>query len=186
MVRISEYIQFDKFDSKAWGLYLVEREIETPEENEQKTSVPGRHGMLNFAFATRERIFKNREVTYTFRKILTPYQTRKQIHTEITAQLMMPIESEVHETFKKGWHWRGSCKEVKISDDVSKREMEIEIVFEVYPFMIKNENYYNDMAPLVNYSDVLNYTAYEVHGERVIHFYNSGSRPYSPLIKVEV
>ena len=186
MVRISEYIQFDKFDSKAWGLYLVEREIETPEEKEQRISVPGRHGMLNFAFATRERVFNNREIKYTFRKILTPYQTRKQIHTEITALLMMPIESEIHETFKKGWHWRGSCKEVKISDDVSKREMEIEVVFEVYPFMIKNEYYFNDMAPLVTYDSVLNYTAYKISQERSITLYNSGSRVFSPLIRVEV
>ncbi|MHC5551201.1 hypothetical protein [Carnobacterium maltaromaticum] len=185
MVEIIEKIQFNKFDSKELGFYLISRDAPTPGEKELIEDLPFVQGEYDFSMLTGERIFKNRKISYVFHYFNAPYETRKNVENKTKALLMMNGQSRILDSHDKGYYWLGKCESVQVDDDESKRKLIIKIDFNCYPYLIALDSAFKDEWDTFDFEDgVAQFYKYRINGIREINLVNYGSVSTSPIITV--
>ena len=170
-VKTNEYIEFNRFNSRDLGLYLVQRDAPTPDAKDIVMDIPLMQGVLDFSLIMGERTFTNREITYEFIAPWLNYGRRKQLERNIKQLIMMHGRSQLFDTHDIGYYWLGKCISIET------------IVFDCYPFMLTIYNYFDDVWDTFNFdTDVANFTKYEINGTRDILLVNVGSTAVSPKI----
>ena len=186
MIEIKEQIQVNEFNSKALGLYLLERTAPTPQEKEIIEELPYSQGVLDFSMIMGERMFKNRTLTYEFIAIEKNYEARKPLERQIKRDLMMNGIVPIYDTHDLGYFWLGKCDSVKVEDDEYTGRLRVIIEFDVYPFLYTVKSWFDDVWDSFSFdTDVANFTKYEVDGELTIELVNNGDVTVTPLIRVK-
>ena len=182
-----EGIQINDFNSVNEGLLLVEREAPLPEEKAIIEDIPYMQGVLDFSMLLGERVFRNRILSFEFISGKVDYRQRKQLENKVKRVISLNIETQIYDTHNPGFYWLGKCISIEAMDNAQFNKMNFYIEFEVYPFMIRNKNYFDDVWDDFNFeSDVASYTQFEVEGTRTINVYNAGDTSVTPTIIVEV
>lgn len=182
-LEIKEYIQFADFNSKDFGLYLIERNAPTPAEKEIIKNIPYMQGVLDFSSLLGGRVFENREIEYTFTIFETTYLQRKIVERDIKQKLMAHGRNKLYDTHDANYYWLGKCKSVSVEDDEEYRTLTVTIVFDCYPYMFSNAEYFDDFWDTFDFDDdVANYTKYIVKGELDFPLFNAGSVPVKPKV----
>ncbi len=183
MVEINEGISFSKFNSKSHGLYLVEREAPSPSEKEIAEDIPFMQGVHDFSMMLGERIFDNRDIKYVFKKYNVNYENRKILENRIKDELMSVGQEAIFDTHDPAYYWFGKAKSVNVDDDHEKNKLVVTIVFDCYPFLLKNNAYFDDIWDTFNFDyDVANWSRYRINGKRTITLINTGSTAVSPTV----
>lgn len=183
MVEINERITFNEFDSKKLGLYLIERDAVSPSEKEIVETIPFMQGVHDFSMLLGERIFDNRLITYTFFRPQTDYYERKLLEQEIKRKLMMNGILHLYDSHDESFYWYGKCKSVEVDDSEENRSLTVKIVFDVYPFMLSKNDYFDDVWDTFNFNHhVANWTKYLIKGKKKIFLINNGDTSLSPTI----
>ncbi|MDT2830017.1 hypothetical protein P7H62_14200 [Vagococcus carniphilus] len=183
MTEIKEGIIFDRFDSKRHGLYLFERDAPTPSEKEITEDIPFMQGVHDFSMILGERVFENRDITYVFKKYNIHYENRKTLENKIKDELMSVGQNKIIDTHDPVYYWFGKAKSVKVDDDHEKNKLVVTIVFDCYPFLLKNNAYFDDVWDTFNFDyDVANWSRYKINGKRTITLINTGSTAVSPTV----
>ncbi|HFI0449117.1 TPA: hypothetical protein ACGOY6_001347 [Streptococcus suis] len=183
ILEIVEGVKFGNFDTKEHGWYLVSREAPTPEEKEVLEDIPYLNGVLDFSEILGERIFKNREITYEFKLPNTAYQDRKLAERQIKSQLMIQGKNKLFDTHDARYYWFGKFKSIEVQDDAKKRCLIAKIIFDCYPFMYHEKDFFDDIWDDFNFeSDNSAWTKWRVGGKKVIYFVNNGNTSVSPEV----
>ena len=184
-LEINEYIQFMGFNSKNEKLYLIERNAPTPEEKEILKDIPFKQGVLDFSALLGSRVFKNREIEYTFMLFNTPYNQRKIVERNIKQKLMVHSKNKLFDTHDSNYYWLGKCKSVEVENGEQFNQLKVTITFDCYPYMFSNTNYFDDYWDTFEFDeDVANYTKYVVKGSLDFPLFNAGSVAVKPEITV--
>lgn len=187
MMQISEQINYHKFNSKAEGLYLLERTVKAPKEKKAVEDLPHSQGEQDYSMITGERKFSNRQHTYVFLAPHLKYPQRKILEQNVRRKTLMSGIAPLYDTHDLGYFWQGKCDDVKVEDDHKYNCLRVTLVFNLYPFMLSEKNYFDDVWDDFDLDNgVANYTKYEINGERDIVIYNNGDITVSPVIHVEV
>lgn len=182
-----EGIQFYDFNSVNEGLRLTNRSAPTPDEKEIVEDIPYMQGVLDFSMLLGERVFNNRTLTYSFHTKSMSYRKRKSLEQRIKRLLSVQGEGNLYDTHDQGYYWLGKVVNSSVVDNPTFNRLEVEVTFNVYPFMIRNKSYFDDVWDDFNFeSDVAGYTQFEVDGTRTITLYNAGDTTVRPNITVEV
>lgn len=183
---IKSHITYVDFNSRDEELHLIQRKAPSPDEYESVLAIPNRNGVLDFSHLDGERKFKNRDITYEFTLFNTPYNQRSALETRYKRKLMIPFNQPLRETQNIGYFWLGKCKSVIVDDGQKFNTLDVKIVFNVYPFLYQELDYFNDIWNDFNFEHgASNYTAYEIDGEHEIILYNSGDNKARPIIQLE-
>lgn len=183
MVEISEFITFGEFNSKKEGFYLIERDAPSPDEKEIIENIPFSQGVHDFSMILGERIFQNRKISYTFWLPSRMYAQRKLIEQDVKRKLMMNGINQLHDKHDESFYWLGKCEEVKIDDDEETKTLEVKIVFDCYPFMLSEQEYFTDVWNTFNFNHHVSvFTKYTIVGTKEIFLINTGDTSISPTI----
>lgn len=186
MVEIKEQITFGAFNSKRFNLFLIERDAPSPESKEIIEDLPFTQGSLDFSMLMGERMFRDRPLTFTFQLFNEPYYNRKPIEDKLKRFLMIPGYQRLYDSHTPRYYWLAKCLKVSVADDHVMNCLVATLEFIAYPFLIDNNNYYDDIWDNINFdTDIFNYTKYRVDGELEIKLYNKGDTSLQPLIIVE-
>lgn len=184
-MKIKEYIEFGTFNSKAWNLYLVDRNAPTPDEKEIIEDIPFMQGVLDFSSILGARIYETREIEYDFKLVNSTYDKRKDVERSIKQQLMHYSKERLYDTHDNSWFWLGKCKSVSVKQEPGKRSFIVTIIFTVYPFMFTIANYFDDVWDSFDFENgIAGYTRYVVKGYKEIILINTGSLTINPEITV--
>lgn len=140
-----EGIVFGDWDSRERGWFLLERSAPTPSEQEVVETVPFRQGVFDFSAYNGDRYFKNREITYTFLYLRDDYEDRKLVEHEIKRELLPQTISNLVDTHDRFYHWSGKVKSISVTDDQEFGTLKAEVVFDCYPFAIRNGDEFDDI-----------------------------------------
>lgn len=140
-----EGIVFGGWDSRERGWFLLERSAPTPSEQEVVETVPFRQGVFDFSEYNGDRYFKNREITYTFLYLRDDYEDRKLVEHEIKRMLMPQTITNLFDTHDRFYRWKGKVKSISVTDDTEFGTLKAEVVFDCYPFAIRNGNEFDDI-----------------------------------------
>ncbi|MGX7244757.1 hypothetical protein ACWOC1_07885 [Enterococcus quebecensis] len=182
-IEITEYIEMGRFNSKDSGYYVLEHDAPSPDEQEIMESIPFMQGVYDFSMLLGEKVFDNRKVTVKLYRPLTIYENRKRFEQEAKEQLMLNEISPITDSWLDGSHWLGKCTSVTADDDQNKNSLTLTLVFDCYPFALKNAAGYNDAFDLDYFVDgVDQWTGFFVKGQRQILLINEGVNATSPVI----
>lgn len=133
------HIVFGNFDSKDFELYLAGRNAPTPPERQVTVSVPYRHGVIDLSHLRGERMYDNREITYTFYRFgLSRNAEAGMVQTTLENLLMGEFQQTLYDSYEPFFHYKGKCTGVSVQDDFEYGRLIVEVVFELYPFKIAN------------------------------------------------
>lgn len=184
MVEIKEKLTFNQFDSKGLGMYLIDRELESPKEKKVLVDIPYRQSVEDFSMITGERIFEQRQLKYEFKAFQLEYSERKELENECRRLLMSHDYSKVKDTHDRDFYWWGKCEEVSIQDDAPLRRLTVQITFKVYPFLIGDEEQLLDIWDRFDFEHgIAQFYDFDVKGARDVILINNGSRATTPTIK---
>ena len=182
-----EGIQINDFNSVDEGLLLVERDAPLPEEKAVIEDIPYMQGVLDFSMLLGERVFNNRTLSFEFVSRKLDYVQRKRLENKVKRLIGLNGESRIYDTHNPGFYWLGKCTSIEAVDNAQFNKLNFYIEFEVYPFMIRDKYYFDDVWDDFNFDiDVACYTKFEIDGTRTITLYNAGDTTVRPKIIVEV
>lgn len=180
---IKEYIQFGSFDSREYGMRLVERSAPTPSEKEKKESVPFMHGHYDFGSILGERLFENRPVSYTFHLNEKNYSKRKHTQTSLENKLMREGVTTLVDTYSPNYFYRGKCTSVSTADDHVYKRLIVNVEFDCYPFKVSQTAEGSDIWDTFNFElDVMQNVDYTINGTEIITLINPGTPSVSPQV----
>lgn len=187
MLAIKETIQFGNLNTKDYGLYLTDRQADTPEEDEQVEQIPYRSGQEDFGFLTGERIFKQRTIKYTFLYPTHEYDERKRVENDLKRDFMPLFDERLVDSHDNGFYWIGKCSKISVKDNTEKGTLTVDMEFSLYPFAFKDTS-----DDTIDYwdgfdfeRDILQPLTYVVNGSRTIKLYNNGTNSITPIIKAD-
>lgn len=179
---ITEGFIFGDFNSMDSGYILLERNCPTPNEKEIVENIPYMNGVFDFSELTGERYYENRQITYKLVKPNVAYNDRKRLENTAKYQLMRAFDGQLIDTHDNGYCWVGKCKSVKATDDQGKRNLILEITFDVYPFALKSSAW-SDLWDEFDFDrDIAQKLSYQINGSEQIKLYNSGDNRISPKV----
>lgn len=182
-VEIKEYIEMGRFNSKNAGYYILEHDAPSPNEQEIVESIPFMQGVYDFSMLLGERVFDNRTVTVKLFRPLTIYDNRKQIEQQTKEELMLGGVRPIYDSWLDGCHWLGKCESVKADDKHDTNSLELTVVFNCYPFALKNASGYSDEFDVDFFVDGIDqWTGFEIAGKRTILLINEGVNATSPIL----
>lgn len=182
MIEINEYIQFGAFNSKTKGFFLIDRDAPTPNEKEILEEIPYMQGSLDFSNLLGERIYDNRDITYTFEMFNVKYDSRKDVENQVKRDLMTPFIEPLIDSHDVGYYWLGKCKSVKVDDLQESNKLRVVIVFDCYPLLIKQAQYYTDVMDDLSVDDIGQFTMYLVNGRKSFSYLHIGDASVTPII----
>lgn len=182
-----EGIQFNDFNSVNEGLHLLDRQAPSPDEKEIIESIPYSQGVLDFSMLLGERVFNNRQLSYELISDKMPYKQRKSLERRIKRLIVPKGEGNLYDTHDLGYYWRGKCSSVEVEDNAEFKYLIIRISFNVYPFLIRNKRYFDDVWDDFDFeNDVANWTKHTVIGVKTITLVNSGDKSVKLTVNTEV
>lgn len=183
ILKITEYIEFGEFSTKANGWYLEGRDAPSPQEKEVLENLLFSQGSLDFSMIGNEKFFDNRIITYTFKLPNTSYADRKSAEREIKNKLMRIGRSQLFDSHDEGFHWFGKFKSVKVKDDAKTRSLIATLEFDCYPFLIAINDYFDDIWDDFSFEyGVANWSKWHVNIKQSIPIYNPGDTTIVPRI----
>lgn len=181
MLEIVEHFSFGQFNSKDEGFYLIEHEAPSPDEKEIIETLPFMQGQLDFSMLLGERVFENRSVTMKIWKPLTNYENRKLVEADAKSKLMLNGIQPVKDTYLENCHWLGKCKSVVADDKAETNTLTLTVVFDCYPFAIRNSIGYSDVFDEEYFTDgVDQWTGFWVDGYKTVLIINDGMNALNP------
>lgn len=185
-LKLTDYIQFMEFNSKKENLLLLDRDAPTPSEKEIIKDLPYKQGVLDFSMLLGDRVFNNRDITYNFLLLETSEKDIYFFETKLKQKLMRYGQQKIHDSHDPYYYWYGKCKSVKAERNATYNRLQVTIVFDCYPYMFSNTNYFDDSWEHFDLkNDVANYTKYEIKGSLDFPLYNSGSVSTRPDVIVD-
>ena len=198
-------IEFGLFESKRFRLHLHERIAVTPNEKEITASIPYMQGVVDVSKLLGNRIYDNREITYTFYRFKVdkhaPYErslhpshsshTARDFQTTIENLLMREFDQTLNDSYEPDFHYIGKCKEVVVTDEYNFHRLKVEITFDLYPFKIDNHMESADLFDPFNFDiDAFqNGVSFNVTGvanaRQTVHLYNASQKIHNPTVEVE-
>ena len=158
----------------------------TSEEKEILKDIPFKQGVLDFSALLGSRVFKNREIEYTFMLFNTPYNQRKTVERNIKQKLMVHSKNKLFDTHDSNYYWLGKCKSVEVENGERFNQLKVTVTFDCYPYMFSNTDYFDDCWDTFEFDeDVANYTKYVVRGSLDFPLFNAGSVAVKPEITVD-
>lgn len=183
MTDIVEYMEMGRFNSKDSGFYVIEHEAPSPDEQEIIESIPYMQGVYDFSRLLGERVFENRKVTIKLVKPQAIYQERKALEQAARDQLMLNEIMPIYDSWLDGCHWLGKCESVEAEDDHEYNRLTLTVVFDCYPFALKNASGYSDEFDIDYFVDgVDQWTGFWINGMKKILLINEGANATSPTI----
>lgn len=177
MVAIKEKCTFNTFDSSLLGLYLVDRELESPKEKAFTIDIPYTMSEEDFSMITGERFFENRSLKYKFMCYETQYNKRKKLQDKCRKLLMTNDFSKLVDTHNPNYYWWGKCAKVDCSDTTKTGKFEVTIEFMVYPFLIADSSFYeHDWNPFSFSDGVAQFYKYRIKWNRKFQMVHVGDR----------
>lgn len=183
-----EGFQFGGFSSIDNGFYLTEHDAPTPKEKEIIEDIPFMQGVYDFSFLLGERVFSNRKITFELVRPLEPYEVRKQVQAEMKNALMIKGVGRLEDTYLKelNAYWSGKCESVTFSDSESHWTLKATVVFECYPFALKNSDGYSDKFDDEYFMDGIDqWTGFDVEILKNVLLINDGVNAVSPQIETD-
>ncbi|MGM0125732.1 hypothetical protein IGI37_003132 [Enterococcus sp. AZ194] len=175
--------QFGKFDSKKEGFYLVKHDAPTPSEKEIVEEIPYMQGVYDFSFLLGERVFNNRKITFRLYAPSMAYERRQEIQASVKEQLMINQILPLYDSYLSTSHWVGKCESVSVDDSQEYDSLSLTVVFDCYPFAIRDRTSYSDVFNEAYLTDgVDQWTGFHVDGKREILLVNEGVNAVSPMI----
>ena len=182
------YIEFGLFDSRRFKLNLHQRVADTPSEKEITTSIPYMQGIVDMSNAIGNRIYENREITYTFYRFGVKQDTARDFQTTIENLLMGQFDTRLDDSYEPDFHYMGKCQSVVVTDDYQRNRLRIEVTFDLYPFKIDNHMESADLFDSFNFDlDAFqNGLAFQIgQTAQTIHLYNTSQLTLSPWIETQ-
>lgn len=177
---------FGGWHSPTKGLFLITRDAPTPSEQEITEAIPYMQGILDFSMLGGQRYFGNREVSFTLELFNEDYPSRSALENA-TKRALMPFGIQpLYDTHNPGYHWLGKCKSVSVDDDdEEKQTLILTIVFDCYPFAIRDvpegDDRWNDV---IFDSWVFQPVRFDVNGPAQIRLINVADNAITPTIVV--
>ncbi|MGM0217641.1 hypothetical protein [Enterococcus sp. AZ126] len=183
MTEIIEYVEMGRFNSKESGFYVIEHSAPSPDEQEIIESIPYMQGVYDFSRLLGERVFENRKVEIKLYRPQVIYDQRKLLEQEAKQQLMLNEIMPIYDTWLDGCHWLGKCESVTAEDSHEYNSLTLSLVFDCYPFALKNANGYSDEFDIDYFVDGIDqWTGFWVRGQRKILLVNEGVNATSPTL----
>jgi len=188
------YIEFgsfdgenNNFDSRRFRLNLHERTATTPSEKEVTASIPYMQGVVDISNLIGNRVYENREITYTFYRFGVQKGSATAFQTTIENLLMQQFNQRLNDSYEPDFHYRGKCQEVVVIDDYEKNRLRVEITFDLYPFKIDNRMESADHFDPFNFDldafqEGLSFSV--TANNNRFHLYNSSQRVHVPGVQV--
>jgi len=184
------YITFGDFDSRRWGLHLHKREAPTPDEKEIVKSIPYAQGVLDLSQLRGDRVYENREVTYTLYRFGVAQTSANGYQTTIENLIMREYGQVLQDSYDPDCHYIGKCRSITTEDDYGCNRLVIEIIFDLYPFKISNYPEGHGLWDPINFEfDCFQNTTYQLGQQgdsyaatREITLYNTGQSALTPAI----
>ncbi|MGC6768928.1 hypothetical protein [Enterococcus sp. LJL51] len=182
-IEIKEYIEVGRFNSKTAGYYVLEHDAPSPDEQEIIESIPFMQGVYDFSMLLGERVFENRTVTVKLFRPLAQYDERKRLEQEAKEQLLLNGIVPIYDTWLDGCHWLGKCESVRADDDQESNSLILTVVFDCYPFALKDASGYTDEFDVDYFTDgVDQWTGFFVNGTRKVLLISEGANATSPIM----
>lgn len=187
--QIIEGFKFGEYDSTEHDMFLISRDAPTPDEKEIVESVPYMQGVYDYSRldTSGDRYFDNREITYQVMLFGAEYADRKSAEQEIKRQIMPLGVQNLIDTHDQDYHWQGKCKSITVDDDAKQSTLACTLVFDCYPFAIRNHSEKADIWDEVYFPHWLfqNLKFTVATGEsKEIKVQNIGSRTLNPNVEV--
>ena len=176
---------FGGWHSPTQGLFVITRDAPTPSEQEITESIPYSQGILDFSMLGGQRYFANRDVSFTLELFNEDYPNRSAVENA-TKRALMPLGIQsLYDTHNPGYHWLGKCKSVSVDDDEAKHTLILTIVFDCYPFAIRDvlegDDRWNDV---IFDSWVFQPVKFDVDGPGQIKLLNVADNAITPTLVV--
>ena len=182
-IEIKEYIEMGRFNSKKAGYYVLEHDTPSPDEQEIIESIPFMQGVYDFSMLLGERVFDNRKVTVKLVRPLTVYDDRKRLEQQAKEELMLAEIQPIYDSWLDGCHWLGKCESISAEDKQETNSLVLTVVFNCYPFALKNASGYSDEFDLDYFVDGIDqWTGFRIAGKRRILLINEGVNATSPIL----
>ncbi|MCL1924535.1 MAG: phage tail family protein [Defluviitaleaceae bacterium] len=185
------YITFGLFQSTRFNLNLHERVANTPNEKEVTASIPYMQGVIDLSNLIGNRVYENREITYTFYRFgvgtgLRIRDTARDFQTTIENLLMGEFDQKLEDSYEPDFYYNGKCKEVLVTDEYNFNRLKVEITFDLYPFKLDNHKESEDLFDAFNFDldafqNGISFNLEPV-GSQIIKLYNAGQRTVNPIV----
>lgn len=183
---ILHHIVFGSFDSKDFDLFLSARSAPTPSEQQVTVSVPYRQGVIDLSGIRGERVYGNREISYTFYRFgLSKNAEAGMVQTTLENLLMGELDQTLHDSYEPFFHYKGKCTGVSVQDDFEYGRLVIEITFELYPLKSSNAPESWDLFDSFNFNlDVMQPSAWKrtVTNNQTLQVINPGKNACTLMI----
>lgn len=174
---INEGITFGDFDSRAQGMWLLEREAPTPKEKAITDSVPYQQGEYDFSMLDNQRYFEVRTLTYKFVIFDTDYRYRSGAEHEIKRMLLPQGYQNLYDTHMPGYVWMAKCSEVTVEDSAEASTLTATLTFTAQPYAITENEEGADIWDDVNFDHwIFQPVKFTVAGDLDVNVQNIGSR----------
>ena len=157
-----------------------------PTEKTIIENIPFSQGVQDYSMILGERKFNNRLIEYRFTAFHMDYPNRKVLEQTIKRQVAMNGNMPLYDSHDEGFFWLGKCKSVEIDDDEEFKQLNVTLIFDVYPFMLAKDDYLEDDWDTLQFNHhAINFNDYHVDGELTVTLYNWGDRKVYPVIEVD-
>lgn len=186
LITIKEKVMTEHFDSSRHGLRLRSRQADTPDIKGEDASIQYMNGSFDFSMIIGEEFYEDRIIKFEFGAVRMTKEQRKVLEAKVKQELMGKGRIPIFDTWKYGYFWYGKCVKVKVKDDPRNHGTEVNIEFQVYPYMLSVHSFFHDIWDIFSFDDdVASYNAFTVNGELDIELYNNGASSVIPEIIVQ-
>lgn len=172
----------NKHSNKDFGLKIVKREFNPPEQNYITTTIPFMNGSYNFSELYGGACYEDRTIKYyldfNYRDKIE-YFTKK---TQITAWIKNNKENILYDDLFPGYYFVINESYIEFEES-NLIDCDVIIKLILYPFMIGNEYEGNNIWDDFNFElDILQDTKFTVSGANNVNIYNSSAIDIEPII----
>ncbi|MFT9451123.1 hypothetical protein [Liquorilactobacillus ghanensis] len=180
-------IVFNGFDSSNFGLKLLTRIADPPQEQEITDAVPGVQGLLDYSMMFNQRLFQPMTITYTFQKYI--YDTAERSREEVlirNAIMQFGLSKLYDSNIPDNYYFKAKCSSPSITNDPQYQKLTVTLQFTCNPpFMISEIAEGNDEWDTFNFDyDVSQDTSFTVSGTDVVPLINPGKTTLQPKMTV--
>lgn len=129
-----------------FGWRLIDREETPPKLRQTKVTVPYANGSLDYTGVYGEAFYDDKAISYKFAKDFTGLDQMNEGIREFTEWLTGLYNTDISDSMFDEFHNHGSCTSVTAKDTKSGVYAEVEATFDLYPFMVADDE---SMATLV-------------------------------------
>lgn len=165
-----------------FGPRMISRHLPAPEDVEMLEEIPGRHGMADFSMMHGERISKNRPLTYVYQFIEHNPEHRNFVKRQIENWLLRGSYENLYDDSEPLYYYRAKATAVETSIDEARGVTEYTILFDAYPFKIKETPEDDPYWDTKDITDYVQETSFVVSGSKTITLVNVGIVGVVPTI----